>query len=121
MQYTIQGSKYGIAAGDFVIDVPSVVDGIPLYSADGTDNFPRNEAEKQMLGDIIMQFQKQQNTIDNTNSGGGLLAEKEDSVPTQMEQFRQMQIKDPITHKTIIPERTAFGRCPLVCSASGLQ
>ena len=107
MQYTIQGSKYGIAAGDFVIDVPSVVDGIPLYSADGTDNFPRNEAEKQMLGDIIMQFQKQQNTIDNTNSGGGLLAEKENSVPTQMEQFRQMQIKDPIRADLNLAEQRA--------------
>ena len=107
MQYTIQGSKYGIAAGDFVIDVPSVVDGIPLYSADGTDNFPRNEAEKQMLGDIIMQFQKQQNTIDNTNSGGGLLAEKDDSVPTQMEQFREMQIKDPIRADLNLAEQRA--------------
>ena len=107
MQYTIKGSKYGIAAGDFVIDVPSVVDGIPLYSADGTDNFPRNEAEKQMLGDIIMQFQKQQNTIDSTNSGGGLLAQKEESVPTQMEQFRQMQIKDPIRADLNLAEQRA--------------
>ena len=39
MQYTIQGSKYGIAAGDFVIDLPDVVDGIPLYNQDGSDNF----------------------------------------------------------------------------------
>jgi hypothetical protein len=87
--------------------VPSVVDGIPLYSADGTDNFPRNEAEKQMLGDIIMQFQQQQNTIDNTNSGGGLLAEKEESVPTQMDQFRQMQIKDPIRADLNLAEQKA--------------
>ena len=49
MQYTIVGSKYGVAAGDFVIDLPEVVDGIPLYGQDGKDNFPRNEAEKQML------------------------------------------------------------------------
>ena len=46
-----------------------------------------------MLGDIIMQFQKQQNTIDNTNSGGNLLAEKEDSVPTQMEQLDKCKSK----------------------------
>ena len=73
MQYTIVGSKYGVAAGDFVIDLPEVVDGIPLYGQDGTDNFPRNEAESQMLNEIIKGFQAQQNLItDNTSPEAGL-------------------------------------------------
>ena len=61
MKYTIKGSQYGVGAGDFVIDVPEVVDGIPLYNPDGKGNFPRNEAEQQMLNEIIKGLQAQQN------------------------------------------------------------
>ena len=98
MQYTIVGSKYGVAAGDFVIDLPEVVDGIPLYGQDGKDNFPRNEAEKQMLNEIISGFQAQQNVItNNTSPEAGLetmTIEEENAL--KMEQFREMQITDPL-------------------------
>ena len=98
MQYTIVGSKYGVAAGDFVIDLPEVVDGIPLYGQDGKDNFPRNEAESQMLNEIIAGFQAQQNIItNNTSPEAGLetmTIEEENAL--KMKQFTEMQIKDPL-------------------------
>jgi hypothetical protein len=98
MQYTIVGSKYGVAAGDFVIDLPEVVDGIPLYGQDGKDNFPRNEAESQMLNEIIAGFQAQQNIItNNTSPEAGLetmTIEEENAL--KMKQFKEMQIKDPL-------------------------
>ena len=88
-----QTFTYGVAAGDFVIDLPEVVDGIPLYGQDGTDNFPRNEAESQMLNEIIKGFQAQQNLItDNTSPEAGLetmTIEEENAL--KMEQFREMQ------------------------------
>ena len=98
MQYTIVGSKYGVAAGDFVIDLPEVVDGIPLYGQDGKDNFPRNESESQMLNEIIAGFQTQQNIITgNTSPEAGLETMTiEEEKALKMEQFREMQIKDPL-------------------------
>lgn len=98
MQYTIVGSKYGVAAGDFVIDLPEVVDGIPLYGPDGKDNFPRNEAEKQMLNEIISGFQAQQNIITNNTSpeAGVETMTVEEEQQLKMDQFREMQIKDPL-------------------------
>ena len=109
MQYKIVGSKYGVAAGDFVIDLPEVVDGIPLYGQDGKDNFPRNEAEKQMLNEIIKGFQEQQNIItDNTSPEAGvetMTIEEENAL--KMEQFKEMQIKDPIRADLNLAEQKA--------------
>jgi hypothetical protein len=109
MQYKIVGSKYGVAAGDFVIDLPEVVDGIPLYGQDGKDNFPRNEAEKQMLNEIISGFQAQQNVItNNTSPEAGLetmTIEEENAL--KMDQFREMQIKDPIRADLNLAEQKA--------------
>ena len=50
--YTIPGDQLGIT-GNFNIEVPDVVDGIPLYDAgSGESNFPRNVQEQQMLNTI---------------------------------------------------------------------
>ena len=98
MQYTIKGSDYGVAAGDFNIDVPEVLDGIPLYNSDRTSNFPRNDAEKQMLSEIISGFQAQQNLIQNntTADGGTEAMTVEEEQQLKLDQFQQMRIKDPI-------------------------
>jgi len=98
MQYTIKGSDYGVAAGDFNIDVPEVLDGIPLYNSDRTSNFPRNEAEKQMLSEIISGFQAQQNLIQNntTADGGTEAMTVEEEKQLKLDQFQEMRIKDPI-------------------------
>ena len=98
MKYTIKGSQYGIGAGDFVIDVPEVVDGIPLYNPDGKGNFPRNEAEQQMLNEIIKGFQAQQNLIQNntTADGGTEAMTVEEERNLKLKQFEEMRIKDPI-------------------------
>jgi hypothetical protein len=109
MQYTISGSQYGIAAGDFVIDLPEVVDGIPLYNDDGTDNFPRNAAEEKLLGDIITSFQAQQNTIINNSSAAagteGMTVEEEQQL--KLDQFKKMQQKDPIRADLNLAEQKA--------------
>ena len=109
MQYIIQGSKYGIAAGDFAIEVPDVVDGIPLYGADGQDNFPRNADEEKLLGDIITQFQKQQNMITNNSSAaaGTESMTVEEEKQLKMDQFREMQIKDPLRADLNLAEQRA--------------
>jgi hypothetical protein len=109
MQYTIVGSKYGIAAGDFVIDVPEVIDGVPLYGQDGKDNFPRNESESMMLQEIIAGFQAQQNTItNNTSPEAGLeTMTVEEEQQLKMDQFREMQIKDPIRADLNLAEQKA--------------
>ena len=109
MQYTIVGSKYGVAAGDFVIDLPEVVDGIPLYGQDGKDNFPRNEAESMMLQEIIAGFQAQQNVItNNTSPEAGLeTMTVEEEQQLKMDQFREMQIKDPIRADLNLAEQKA--------------
>ena len=109
MQYKIVGSKYGIAAGDFVIDVPEVVDGIPLYGQDGKDNFPRNEAESMMLQEIIAGFQAQQNIITNNTSAesGVETMTVEEEQQLKMDQFKEMQIKDPIRADLNLAEQKA--------------
>ena len=109
MQYTIVGSKYGIAAGDFVIDVPEVIDGVPLYGQDGKDNFPRNESESMMLQEIIAGFQAQQNMItNNTSPEAGLeTMTVEEEQQLKMDQFREMQIKDPIRADLNLAEQKA--------------
>ena len=109
MQYTIVGSKYGIAAGDFVIDVPEVIDGVPLYGQDGKDNFPRNESESMMLQEIIAGFQAQQNVItNNTSPEAGLeTMTVEEQQQLKMDQFREMQIKDPIRADLNLAEQKA--------------
>ncbi|MDB9844631.1 hypothetical protein OAC44_00810 [bacterium] len=109
MQYTIVGSKYGIAAGDFVIDVPEVIDGVPLYGQDGKDNFPRNESESMMLQEIIAGFQAQQNVItNNTSPEAGLeTMTVEEEQQLKMDQFREMQIKDPIRADLNLAEQKA--------------
>ena len=115
MQYTIVGSKYGVAAGDFVIDLPEVVDGIPLYGQDGKDNFPRNEAESMMLQEIIAGFQAQQNVItNNTSPEAGLETMTiEEEQQLKMDQFREMQKKDPI--------RADLNRAEQAAEASAFQ
>jgi len=115
MQYTIVGSKYGVAAGDFVIDLPEVVDGIPLYGQDGKDNFPRNEAESMMLQEIIAGFQAQQNVItNNTSPEAGLeTMTVEEEQQLKMDQFREMQKKDPI--------RADLNRAEQAAEASAFQ
>ena len=109
MQYTIVGSKYGVAAGDFVIDLPEVIDGIPLYGQDGKDNFPRNESESMMLQEIIAGFQAQQNVItNNTSPEAGLeTMTVEEEQQLKMDQFREMQIKDPIRADLNLAEQKA--------------
>ena len=111
MKYTIKGSDYGVAAGDFQIDVAEIVDGIPVYEADGTSNFPRNDAEKQMLSEIIAGFQTQQNLIqNNTTADGGteaMTAEEERAL--KLKQFEEMRIKDPIRADLNLLETAAEG------------
>ena len=40
LQYQIKGSDHGISSGDFFIDLPAVLDGIPLYDGNGQSNYP---------------------------------------------------------------------------------
>ena len=98
MKYTIKGSDYGVAAGNFIIDLPEIVDNIPLYSDDGRGNFPRNAAEKQMLDSIIGQFQEQQSIVQgNTTAEGGVEAmTQKEQQKLKLTQFNDMLQQDPL-------------------------
>ena len=98
MKYTIKGSDYGVAAGNFIIDLPEIVDNIPLYSEDGRGNFPRNAAEKQMLDSIIGQFQEQQSIVQgNTTAEGGVEAmTQKEKTKLKLTQFNDMLQQDPL-------------------------
>ena len=95
---TIKGSDYGISA-DFELQVDQQVDG------KGTDQFPRNDQEKQLLETIILQFQQQENaTQKNLTADAGVEA---------VNAYKEAQIKDPIKADLnlaeAIAERSSLG------------
>ena len=95
---TIKGSDYGISA-DFELQVDQLVDG------KGTDQYPRNDQEKQLLETIILQFQQQENaTQKNLTAEAGVAA---------VDAYKEAQIKDPIKADLnlaeAIAERSSLG------------
>lgn len=70
LQYQIKGSDHGISSGDFFIDLPAVVDGIPLYDGNGNGNYPRNAEEKRQFDMLISQFQKVESQQQANTTGG---------------------------------------------------
>ena len=95
---TIKGSDYGISA-DFELQVDQQVDG------KGTDQFPRNAQEKQLLETIILQFQQQENLQQkNMTAEAGVAA---------VDAYKEAQIKDPLradlNQLEAAAERSALG------------
>ena len=116
--YTIPGDQLGIT-GNFNIEVPDVVDGIPLYDAgSGESNFPRNTQEQQMLNMIQKQFQTQENIVNqNTNPEAGIVIrdEKAEAALEAWDEDRdRLRIKDPLRHDLNVAEfwaeRSPFGK-----------
>ena len=116
--YTIPGDQLGIT-GNFNIEVPDVVDGIPLYDAgSGVSNFPRNVQEQQMLNMIQKQFQTQENIVNqNTNPEAGIVIrdEKAEAALEAWEQDKdRLRTKDPLRTDLNVAEywaeRSPFGK-----------
>ena len=55
--YRINGSDHGVSGVAMDVQLPVMLDGIPLYNADKTSNFPRNEDERKILNQIIGPWQ----------------------------------------------------------------
>ena len=115
LQYQIKGSDYGIASGDFYIDLPAVVDNIPLYDGNGNGNYPRNAEEKRQFDMLISQFQKvesqQQANTTADSSTEALSVEEQQAL--SLKEYNEQMIKDPIkTDLNVaeaIAEREPFG------------
>ena len=115
LQYQIKGSDHGISSGDFFIDLPAVVDGIPLYDGNGNGNYPRNAEEKRQFDMLISQFQKveSQQQANTTAESATEALSVEEQKALSMKQYNEARIKDPLkTDLNVaeaVAERQAFG------------
>tara|TARA_R110000772_G_scaffold52930_1_gene121177 strand:- start:94 stop:2979 length:2886 start_codon:yes stop_codon:yes gene_type:complete len=115
LQYQIKGSDHGISSGDFFIDLPAVLDGIPLYDGNGQSNYPRNATEKTQFDMLISQFQKveSQQQANTTADASNTALTVEEQQALSVEQYDAARIKDPIKADLnvaeAIAERQSFG------------
>ena len=89
IQYTIQGSKYGLN-GNFDIPV------LPEINGQGVDAFPRNQMEQDMLDHIITKMGEQQNEVHNNLSANGGIAAEQTKNEAAVKAYEQSRIEDPM-------------------------
>ena len=120
--YTIPGDQLGIT-GNFNIEVPEMVDGIPLFDpATGEDNFPRNVQEQQMLNIIKKQFQTQENIVNQQTTPEAGIVLKDERAQEALEEWEEdrqrHRSKDPIRTDLNVAEfwaeRSHFGKATLL-------
>ena len=96
--YRINGSDHGVSGVAMDVQLPVMLDGIPLYNADKTSNFPRNENERKILDQIIGPWQSKAALTrrEVTPEGGFVVKTHEEEREQAMLDYNRAVIRDPI-------------------------